>query len=262
MKQNRSTWQIFLVVLFSVLSALIIGTALSSIDYGGNTSISTYIGMFLAQFFIVVPVILLLKRNNLNIAKSLRINRVSKKILLYSFILSVGAVVISDEINILFEMIIPLPESFSQLENILRPDELISFVLLSLTIVIIAPIGEELLFRGFLQHYLENTWKDVTRAILVSSLFFAFIHFNPYWIIQIYLLGILLGYLAWKTQSVLPSIVFHICINGTSLFLTTFDDFVERVILWNGHIHPIIILFGIVAFSFGFKNIHTSGVKV
>ena len=91
MKQNQSTWQIFLVVLFSVLSALIIGTALSSIDYGGNPSISTYIGMFLAQFFIVVPVILLLKRNNLNIAKSLRINRVSKKILLYSFILSIGA---------------------------------------------------------------------------------------------------------------------------------------------------------------------------
>ena len=118
------------------------------------------------------------------------------------------------------------------------------------------------MFRGFLQHYLENTWKDVTRAILVSSLFFAFIHFNPYWIIQIYLLGILLGYLAWKTQSVLPSIIFHICINGTSLFLTTFDDYVEHIILWNGHIHPIIILFGIVAFSFGFKNIHTSGVKV
>ena len=52
MKQNQSTWQIFLVVLFSVLSALIIGTALGSIDYVGNPSISTYIGMFLAQFFI------------------------------------------------------------------------------------------------------------------------------------------------------------------------------------------------------------------
>ena len=68
MKQNQSTWQIFLVVLFSVLSSLIIGTALGSIDYGGNPSISTYLGMFLAQFFIVVPVILLLKKNNLNIA--------------------------------------------------------------------------------------------------------------------------------------------------------------------------------------------------
>ena len=64
MKQNQSTWQIFLVVLFSVLSALIIGTALGSIDYGGDPSISTYIGMFLAQFFIVVPIILLLKKSN------------------------------------------------------------------------------------------------------------------------------------------------------------------------------------------------------
>ena len=46
-------------------------------------------------------------------------------------------------------MIIPLPDSFSQLEDILRPDELISFVLLSLTIVIIAPIGEELFSEVF-----------------------------------------------------------------------------------------------------------------
>ena len=60
MKQNQSTWQIFLVVLFSVLSALIIGTALGSIDYGGDPSISTYIGMFLAQFFIVVPILSLI----------------------------------------------------------------------------------------------------------------------------------------------------------------------------------------------------------
>ena len=92
MKQNQSTWQVFLVVLFSVLSALIIGTSLSSIDYGRNQSISTYLGMFLAQFFIVVPVILLLKKNNLNIVKSLRINKVSKKVLFYSFILSLSLI--------------------------------------------------------------------------------------------------------------------------------------------------------------------------
>ena len=50
-------------------------------------------------------------------------------------------------------------------------------------------------------------WKDITKAVLVTSLFFAMIHFNPYWTIQIYLLGVILGFLSWKTKSVIPSII-------------------------------------------------------
>ena len=147
---------------------------------------------------------------------------------------------------------------FSQLENILRPDELISFVLLSLTIVIIAPIGEELLFRGFLQHYLENTWKDVTRAILVSSLFFAFIHFNPYWAIQIYLMGLVLGYLSWLTKSIYPSILLHMSINGTSMLFIFLGEGAENSLLWKGHINPILLGLGIFTAWYGLKNMHTN----
>ena len=102
---------------------------------------------------------------------------------------------ISDEINILVDMVIPMPDSFLKVEAMMTPDNPLSLVLLILTVVILAPIGEEILFRGFLQKYLENAWGDITRAILFSSLFFAAIHFNPYWIIQIYFLGVLLGYL-------------------------------------------------------------------
>ena len=259
MNQNRPTWSAFLIVFCSVISALIIGTIFGSMDIdlnaNGKPGILTYFGMFIAQIFLIVPLLLLLRKSKLSITKNLRINKVSKRVLFYSFILSVGAIIISDEINIIFENIFPLPESFLQLENILKPDNFFSFLLLSSTVVLIAPIGEELLFRGFLQQFLEKSWGDITRAVLVSSLLFAFIHFNPYWVIQIYLLGILLGYMAWRTGSVLPSIIFHISVNGSSLLFTTFDDFVEPILLWKGHINPILILTGILFFRLGLKNI-------
>ena len=111
-----------------------------------------------------------------------------------------------------------------------------------------------------MQKGLERAWDDVTRAILFSSLFFAVIHFNPFWIIQIYLLGVLLGFLAWKTNSIIPCIIFHMIINATSLFFTSIEDSIEPIILWNGHINPILIFIGIVSFWYGFKRLNTRGV--
>ena len=100
----------------------------------------------------------------------------------------------------------------------------IGYIFLFLSVVIVAPIGEEIVFRGFLQKFLEDYWKDITRAVLVTSLFFAMIHFNPFWTIQIYLLGVVLGFLAWKTKSVFPSIMLHSINNGTAYILSIFDD--------------------------------------
>ncbi|SVD25249.1 uncharacterized protein METZ01_LOCUS378103, partial [marine metagenome] len=105
------------------------------------------------------------------------------------------------------------------------------------------------------QKYLENAWGDVTRAILFSSLFFAAIHFNPFWMIQIYFLGVLLGYLAWKTNSIIPCIVFHVIINATSLLFTSMGDSIESVLLWHGHMNPVLLIIGGGLFWYGLNQL-------
>ena len=227
---------------------------------GSNPGLATYFAMFIGQSFLIIPVLYYLKSKKFNLIDSLRLNFVSSKIIYATVFISIGAMILSDEINILVGMVIPIPDSFLQIEALLKPENPFSFALLIITIVIIAPIGEELLFRGFLQKSLEKAWNDVTRAILFSSLFFAVIHFNPFWIIQIYFLGVLLGFLAWKTNSIIPCIIFHVIINATSLFFTSIEDSIETIILWNGHINPLIILIGGLSFWYGFKRLNAQGV--
>ena len=259
MNRTLSVRFAFMIVLLSVISALIIGSLFSALDptilSGTKPGLSTYIAMFVGQSFLIVPVLFFLIRKNFSIADSLRLNPVSGQVFFTTIILSIGAMILSDEINILVDMLIPMPESFLQVEAMLTPDNPLSLFLLIVTIVILAPIGEELLFRGFLQKYLENAWGDVTRAILFSSLFFAAIHFNPYWMIQIYFLGVLLGFLAWRTQSVFPCIVFHIIINGASLIFTSMGDSAESILLWNGHIHPVLLIMGVGLFGYGLQQL-------
>ena len=264
MNQTPSVRFTFLMVLLSVLSALIIGSIFGAMDpailSGSNPGLATYFAMFIGQSFLIIPVLYYLKSKKFNLIDSLRLNIVSSEIIYATVFISIGAMILSDEINILVGMVIPIPDSFLQIEALLKPENPFSFALLIITIVIIAPIGEELLFRGFLQNSLEKIWNDVTRAILFSSLFFAVIHFNPFWIIQIYFLGVLLGFLAWKTNSIIPCIIFHVIINATSLFFTSIEDSIETIILWNGHINPIIILIGGLSFWYGFKRLNAQGV--
>ena len=89
----------------------------------------------------------------------------------------------------------------------------------------------------------------------ISCLFFAMIHFNPFWTVQIYLLGVILGFLSWRTNSIIPSIVLHSMNNGIAFILTVFDESDLGIYLWNENVSPLFIAIAIYLIYSGFKNI-------
>ena len=250
----------FGIVIFSFLCSLFIAGIFSALDpailAGTNLGIFSYLALFFAQIFLVAPIAIFLFRNGYKLTNCFRIKNISRDIFCFSLMLSFGVVLISSELNIIIDSIFPLPDAFLNLNSLLSPDNTFSFVLVFLTVVVIAPIGEEMVFRGFLQRFLERSWGDITRAILISSLFFTLIHFNPYWAIQIYLMGLVLGYLSWLTKSIYPSILLHMSINGTSMLFIFLGESAEKSLLWKGHINPILLLIGVLAAWYGLKKIH------
>lgn len=81
---------------------------------------------------------------------------------------------------------------------------------------LIGPVTEEVLFRGFLQPALKEVMGGM-KAILLTSFFFALVHFNLYIFIQIFILGLLLGYLYEKTGTLVAPLSVHILHNSVSL---------------------------------------------
>ena len=100
-------------------------------------------------------------------------------------------------------------ETFNSLmDSALGGDELMAF----LAVVILAPIAEELLFRGIIFRMLEKHWSEIA-AIIVSALFFGIYHMNLMQAIYVLPIGLLLGYTAYKCKSVLPCILIHMINN-------------------------------------------------
>jgi len=80
----------------------------------------------------------------------------------------------------------------------------------------IGPVAEEVLCRGFLQPVLRGMMGGM-KAILITSLLFAMVHFNAYIFMQIFILGLLLGYLYERTDTLVAPVSVHILHNSVSL---------------------------------------------
>lgn len=91
-----------------------------------------------------------------------------------------------------------------------------SLLLMWVTLVIAAPVGEEALFRGFLFRGWAPTPRAVIPAIIFISIFWAAIHTQYDWfgIVQIFLIGLLLGWVRWRSGSTLLAMALHGLINA------------------------------------------------
>lgn len=87
--------------------------------------------------------------------------------------------------------------------------------LLVFGVSVLAPIGEELVFRGYLMRVL-GARHGMMRAALITSALFALIHLNPASVLALFALGLVFSLLRVWTGSIWPSIFAHALQNGTS----------------------------------------------
>ena len=105
----------------------------------------------------------------------------------------------------------PMPETLkSVLGNLTGGNIFVSLLCVS----IMAPLCEEWLCRGMVLRGLLNKGMKPVLAIIISAVFFAVIHFNPWQAVPAFLLGLLFGYVYHKTGSLKLTMLMH-CVNNT-----------------------------------------------
>ena len=87
---------------------------------------------------------------------------------------------------------------------------------------LLAPFSEELVFRGAvlkaLLQWKQNPWV----GICISAVLFALIHMNPAQTPHAFLIGLLLGWLYYRTDSIVPGVVYHWVNNTVAYVLYNF----------------------------------------
>ncbi len=116
------------------------------------------------------------------------------------------------------ELLSLIPDSWVQVQNDTYEDvNSASPMLQIISIGIIAPLLEEILFRGCMLGVLKREMHPWI-AICLSAVFFGLAHGTPLGIIYATVLGIIMGWLMVKFNSVVPGILFHMAYNLTVSF--------------------------------------------
>jgi membrane protease YdiL (CAAX protease family) len=84
-----------------------------------------------------------------------------------------------------------------------------------IAVAVVAPITEEIVFRGFLFRGLSASFLGVSGTLIATSVVWAGMHVQYDWFIlgQIVVIGLVLGWLRWASGSTLLTIVLHMLTN-------------------------------------------------
>ena len=114
--------------------------------------------------------------------------------------------------------------SWLPLENLLENefDGLSHNLIGAFTISVIAPLLEEVMFRGAIQGDMLRKVRNPWLAIIISALIFGIFHMNPVQIVYATLLGIVLGWIYYRTGSLMSVILGHVLNNTIATIFMLF----------------------------------------
>lgn len=134
----------------------------------------------------------------------------------------------------------------------------VPFWVILVTSALIPALAEEFFFRGYVLSALRSRLKPV-RAVLYSALIFGLFHVVNGSVLSLErffpttLLGLVLGFVAIRTQSLWPGVLLHAVHNGLIFWLTRFSP--EELSEWfgstNQHFPPIWIVASLASVAFG-----------
>lgn len=143
--------------------------------------------------------------------------------------------------------------SIDVMDDSLMAKTTLGMVIMVLYSCIIAPITEELFYRGMLLKSLSKVNQRF--GIIVSSLFFGLAHGNIRQFMLAFLLGIFLSHITMKHNSILPSTIVHIFVNSLATIINELSERItdEKILLAIEMVYILIAIMGII-FFIDFRN--------
>lgn len=93
-----------------------------------------------------------------------------------------------------------------------------SIYLLMFSVMVVAPLIEEVVFRGFLLKGFSKTFMGAGGAVVVTSFLWAIIHlqYEFAYVVVIFMIGLVFGYARIKTKSLFVPMTMHMVMNGVA----------------------------------------------
>lgn len=206
-----------------------------TVDFTGaeGSAVEAYLSMVAVQLFIfILPCVLYIRYRSLDVRETLRVRLPSPDKLMFTALCTLLLILLSI-------LSTALGSGGSVYSAVNAPTDPSAAVYFAVCFALVPALCEELLFRSIVMSEFQAT--SVTAAVIISSLYFAMMHFDiknfPFYFIS----GLVLSMCAYAANSVLASFIVHLFYN---LFAIFGGGIVERVLSALNDTVPVLLALG------------------
>lgn len=229
-------WPVFLVVVASILTFLVASAVFAllavflvhgelSMEMLQDTSkimevsrdrLGLFIMVVLPQFALVVPAVIAAWMSPTPWMRRLSLVRGHWPIWVW-FAAAFATPLVGLASSMVCGMFLSESESLKEMSQIFRDHGASGFLIpLSLMIGLTPAVCEELLFRGYIQTRLTQAMHPIF-GILIASLLFSLFHMDFVHVIAVFPMGVFLGWVSWRSGSLIPAMMGHFVNNVISV---------------------------------------------
>ncbi|MBQ8412747.1 MAG: CPBP family intramembrane metalloprotease, partial [Lachnospiraceae bacterium] len=104
-----------------------------------------------------------------------------------------------------------------------------SFIETLLLVAVVPAFCEEIMFRGYVLSSMDKVFKP-RNAIIVSGIIFGLYHMNLVQSFTTAFLGIVIGYVAYKSGSIFPGVIMHFINNALACVVMYYPETVKKIL--------------------------------
>ncbi len=223
----------FAVAALAILFVLyqIVGGVITYVLIGGEITQDNVTGARLATLFgqiifLLVPTIVLAKRQHGRISEALQFRIPSLRETILAIVGMIALMQVA-EIYLFFQSKIPIPEQIVPIVEAIKRaiEEAFKILIVSrsipemlfvvVTVAVTPALCEELMFRGLIQKNFSLAYGS-KKGFIIAGTIFAFYHLNPFWLIPLIGLGIYFSFLRYRSQTLILPIAVHLINNSVA----------------------------------------------
>lgn len=183
-------------------------------------------GLFATELLLILlPVLIAVWYFNADVKKSLNFRTFNPAAVIGAVIMWIGTFIIVVYISQYLSAFFPEAENFGKEFNNLVTGSGIWMAVLAISV---APaVCEELLFRGIILSALKKYKFGIITTTIITSVMFGVFHLQLFRLFPIFLLGLLLTYVVYKTGSIFVSMILHFLNNLIAVLMSFYPEIVN-----------------------------------
>lgn len=179
------------------------------------TGIASIVGIFIVS-------LIYCKVAKVNISETIPMNKTKASVVLPLLLFGFAGTFIANYISAILNLALTPFKLTTDLDSAYGSMNWIEFLLFAISVSIIPALVEEFAFRGIVMGKLRKYGDSF--AIFLSAILFGMMHGNIAQIPFAFMVGLILGFIAVKANSLLPAIIVHFFNNFISVLFTTISE--------------------------------------